>query len=487
MIVEAAFLVTLLVAGTALLRALGMSGWPTLPLGFLSGTALYIVIGTVQAVAGLTTSPLFTVTACAGVGLGLWSWRRNHVSVGELVSKDLLLGVALVVSLVMFFRSVHLVNWHTDSFRYLLTSFLIAGGNFDSVTVNLVDKRLLAAPLLHAPARLGGESYLRSASPIIALCVLASLFWFCREGLRSRLGVAAASTVAVVATGMLLTMNRFVFNAFYVNSHLLVAVAVLLVSGTAWLAVVRDDGDDAALLGSHLLALPLLVVSRAEGALLAALLLVPVVVHPGLSRAWRVGGPLVLAGSIFVWHGFALTVHRSEAGSVPLSVQGMLGLAAALLLAAVVLWWGWLQRWLRYAVGMTEIGLWVALIVLAVRDPQVLIDSLQATYSNVVLNEGSWGPSLVFLLVLIIYVLAMSRAGDRLLLRFPLTSFVPFVFILAYLREGAYRVGHGDSLNRMIIHVVPLMVLFVGSSVAADRWSRGSEDAPAKPATAGRS
>ena len=47
------------------------------------------------------------------------------------------------------------------------------------------------------------------------------------------------------------------------------------------------------------------------------------------------------------------------------------------------------------------------------------------------------------------------------MLRFPLTTFVPFVFLMAYFREGSYRVGLADSLNRMIMHVVPLAILLL--------------------------
>ncbi|TVR86211.1 MAG: hypothetical protein EA416_15680, partial [Trueperaceae bacterium] len=39
--------------------------------------------------------------------------------------------------------------------------------------------------------------------------------------------------------------------------------------------------------------------------------------------------------------------------------------------------------------------------------------------------------------------------------------FLPQAFVIAYLRDAAYRVGGGDSLNRMLIQVVPLMVVFV--------------------------
>jgi hypothetical protein len=42
--------------------------------------------------------------------------------------------------------------------------------------------------------------------------------------------------------------------------------------------------------------------------------------------------------------------------------------------------------------------------------------------------------------------------------------------LLAYLREGAYREGPGDSLNRMLLQFVPIAILLVVSALATDRW-----------------
>jgi membrane protein implicated in regulation of membrane protease activity len=49
------------------------------------------------------------------------------------------------------------------------------------------------------------------------------------------------------------------------------------------------------------------------------------------------------------------------------------------------------------------------------------------------------------------------------------TTFLPLVFLLAFLRDGAYRVGATDSLNRMWIQIIPLAVLYVMAAIALDR------------------
>ena len=82
---------------------------------------------------------------------------------------------------------------------------------------------------------------------------------------------------------------------------------------------------------------------------------------------------------------------------------------------------------------------------------------------------------------LVLAVLVLFRVPGQHYLRFPLTTFIPVAFLLAYLREGAYRVGYGDSLARMTMHVVPLAVLYVIAVTVANR-SRPSSGAPAPAA-----
>jgi len=81
----------------------------------------------------------------------------------------------------------------------------------------------------------------------------------------------------------------------------------------------------------------------------------------------------------------------------------------------------------------------------------------------VVLGLGGWGVSMVVLAGLVAAAALLTNAPARIFIRFPLTSFVPVAFILAYLREDSYRVGITDSLNRMIFHILPVAVLFVAS------------------------
>jgi hypothetical protein len=84
-----------------------------------------------------------------------------------------------------------------------------------------------------------------------------------------------------------------------------------------------------------------------------------------------------------------------------------------------------------------------------------------ATEQNLLYGAGGWGFSLLILAVLVLVGVVVARGEAIHFLRFPVTSFVPLGFLLAYLRDLPFRVGAGDSLNRLWIHIVPLAMLFV--------------------------
>jgi hypothetical protein len=51
---------------------------------------------------------------------------------------------------------------------------------------------------------------------------------------------------------------------------------------------------------------------------------------------------------------------------------------------------------------------------------------------------------------------------------------VPLAFLLAYFRGIAFRVGDGDSLNRIVIEFFPVAVLLIVAAVGEGRarWPR---------------
>jgi hypothetical protein len=479
LIVELLSVAAVFTGGCLFVRAAGLTGWPVPAFGLLAGICVQVAVGTVQVVTGLPTWPALTLALTAGLPALWWlvRWRRGQVS--GLPVPSTVLSLVLLAGAVALLRATNMVKWHIDSYTYLMTSSMLANGSYhDGITPVQATKRLLGVSLLHAPAQLAGEFYLRSITPLLAVATVAALVALFRWGTRDRLPPAHVAGFAVLAVLLLVSSNRFVFSAFYLNGHLLVGALILVLAGCGWLLLTGRYAA-APLMALQLVAIPALVVTRPEGTILAGLALLPTLLSRAVPLRHRAAALAVLGVTTAGWQASLLWIYRQHEEPVPLSVTGML--AAGVLLAAAAGLLPRLPQSIRL-LWITEAGLWLALGAFALRDPPILVDSVRATVENVVLDGGAgrWGATLVVLAGLVVIAIGFAWRGRETSLRFAVTTFLPVALLLAYLRdEGAYRVGQYDSLNRMFMQVVPVAVLFVVAAfatVSTRELDRGDDD-----------
>lgn len=477
MIVEVANVIAIQIGGMAVALAAGEHRLRYLiPAGFISGLCVHLLIGASQALLLMQTWPVITIIGTASLPVGWLLFQRRGANIEHPGWMQLGLVVAGAGMAAALFASLDRINFHVDSHEYMAIGALLNAGTFaEGVSLFQIEKRLLVVPLMHAPGNLTGSYYLASVTPLLAIATLLLLAWLCEASLRDRLPQTVTVSVAAGAALLLLTTNRFVQNAFYINGHLLFGALFLLLAGTAWLTVVRRTHEFVAL---QLLAIPVMVLTRAEAPLVVALLIAPIVLDRHRSRAHRIALVITLGGSVAVWQLFLLLLHERREATISLSILGMLTLGVAFLLLSPAVRMRFLEQHQIPLLILVEAGLWATLALAAVRDSQPLRDSLRATYENLLQGVGGWGYSLVFVAAAAALALVATRPEGRLFLRFPLTAFIPLVLLLAYFRDGAYRVGAADSLNRMLIHILPTAILFIATAALTRPGSpRDSEEA----------
>jgi hypothetical protein len=485
MIIELLTVLSIQVGGMAFTLAAGIGQLRfVIPIGFIAGMCIHIIVGALQSVILLQTWPLVTMILTALLPGAWWYLRYRRRVASKPQVRAALVGLALVVAAAGGLHVLDRANLsHVDSHEYLAIGSMLEAGTFqDGVSLFQLEKRMLTVSLQHAPANLSGDYYLASLGPLLGAATVFLLALLCQAGLRSRLGDSSTiPLIAVAAVLLLVTTNRFVLNLFYVNSHLLVGTLLLLLAGTAWVNATRPPGaPDSGLLPIQLVALPVLVIARPEGALLAAIVIAPIVLSRTLPLTHRSALVTVLGGSVVIWQLFLLTLVQDRGGEVTQAIVGMLAFGAFLLATAPLLQWRALEARPLLLLSLIEGLLWGVLLIAVVRDPEPFADSVSATVRNTIEGDGGWGLSLVFLAVLALLALVATRASSRIALRYPVTMFVPLMFLLVYLREGAYRVGPGDSLNRMLIHIVPLTVLFLASTAASKPTWISRAEAPTR-------
>lgn len=443
-----------------------------LPLGIAATTVVELVLlltrlqvarpWSALAVTLVAVVAVATVRARSGRTLGAEDTAVSTISGGRAAAVGLLVlvGVAALTS------AVPLVNLTPDSFRFIPTSHVLStGGDVEGVSLFLLTTRGLALPTTHGLA-VTEFGYLRAVGPLFGLATL-GLLWWSVEVETTRLGGGWSRLLGVAAAVLLLTNSRFLFSTFYLNTHVLFAFLFLLIVVLARSMILHPGSDrgarDAWLVGLAAAGLALL---RAEGPLVAALALAPLVLDGAVPLRRRQISLVVFAVVVTAWQlGMLLPISLADPQSLNVSVVG-LGIFGAVLLALAP-FLGLLVPRVPRPLLVIHVVVWLAMIGLGLQSPRLVRDSAVATAQNVG-GAGLWGVSLVVLAVLVGVGVLLRRVPAEQAFVFPLATFVPLAVLLAILRDAAYRLGPGDSLNRMLIHFVPVAILALSLSVVGE-------------------
>jgi len=426
--------------------------WLALPIGLV----IYVVAGLVTLLLGVFSVWLIVLVVTSLVLALAWH-RRDEMSLDR--RQVLVLGATGLVTIVvgLLTHELHLTKMSEDSIRMIETSSAIAQG------VPLSDlPTALAYPLFvslaHTPAStLTGDLHIEALTPALGVACIAAFAMMLREILRERGPNPPWSPIVIwVSTLAAASGYLMIYQIFYVNGHLLFGLFMAVFVGSAWLTATRDEAQWAVLLVPALLGLVLL---RLEGPIVAAVAIVPFVALETISFRVRLlvtstfcVAVLTLFGTLF---GLGYAGRILDDGIIAATLGVAVGLLALLALS----------RW-RRAEGFVRISPWVSLVVLAVAAvgvtalrPQHMMEAASAMFENVV-RSGQWGATLIGLPALVVIAAFALRVRFPTLWYVPVLGFVPLIYVMAYFRKP-YRVGWGDSANRMMTHILLLAVMFV--------------------------
>jgi hypothetical protein len=261
--------------------------------------------------------------------------------------------------------------------------------------------------------------------------------------------------VTVLAGAFALSSNRIVYDAFYVNSHGLVMSAFLLLVLGAYRA-----RSDRGWLITAAVAAAVIVPARPEGVLVVFLGVLPVLTDPELDRRDRLTLGVPIAAITGIWFGAGLWAARGAFTADPRdTVLGGL-LVGGVILALAALPLGRLETHRQRIPAMVLIAMTAFLVLESIATPAIMRDALAATAQNM-FGRGLWGVTWPVLIVASVIAYSTSRFLNDRVFTIPMAGYAVLFFMLAYLREGTYRVGEGDSGNRVLAHVVLVAITYV--------------------------
>lgn len=461
-IASEAFLVALLaLGGGALVPArLGSVIRPLIGLPIAAGTVAVVTLLLLGvAPAAIRAAPLLVVALLLGI-LVLAAWSTPRVAgdrFAAMVPVALILGSATIVARL---RGAFVIS--PDSVDYLARAASVARGVPGALAHNplVLEKRGLALPALHALGHWVGAAGLVGLGGALMVClvglIVASIF------LRRPpdLGSGRAPVMAAAAVALLLSTQWVISLLLYLNSHALVAcalVALLLLQDPVSGRWPSDTIPVLVMLAS------LVVLARPEGIVLVA----AVFLAAGLEVQGRHGlgpSPVWLAIAIVAALWFTVVTGANLAAGAEVPWRLGVGIAVPLVLAALAAALPFTDLLGRPVIRGSVLALTSAILFCAAVafDFERQQRSLAAVVGNTFGGTGSWGPLPAVVLLL---VLATAIWSGRNALRHPAVALTIFgitaLLSLATVREGAYRVGPGDSFNRMLLHLLPVILVAV--------------------------
>jgi len=428
--------------------------WLSIP----TGVAMYMIAALCLVLLTGTLSPLIALSVALGLGIvamGIAA-RSQRLSPRDVRRVGIALGVVTLTVFVS--RVVHLTRLSPDSLRYLLAATDLVRPNAleEMHTADLLIRQI-GLPSLHSFYPNVDRDYLASIAPLFGVSGIGLFTWLTWQATsgssrRRRLLMVGA---AVTFVG---TSNRLVYDSFYINTHIQMAVYLLIAVAGSWWAVSREKSGWAWPAG---LALAGALLLRPEAPLVVAIILVTV----AASRAsWSVRA-MVSIPPVFVtgiWYGIALWQNANSGDRVSLTAP-VFGSLLAVSMAAMAVAVGGLRRARPVAAWFDRIGLGgigLLLAVFAVNNRDVVADSIVATFRNLT-YDGAWLLTWVGALGLLGVALTVHRVPDGRLWTVPIVGFGLLYWLLPLLREGAWRVGAGDSGNRILAHILAVVVVFL--------------------------
>jgi hypothetical protein len=460
MINEIAIAIALTVAGSGVLTAVrrdvtpAARCWLSIPIG----AAVYLTVGLVWLVFVGTLDPLPVLLAAIGVGMVVAAAMiiRGGMTRAEL--GWILVGIGVAVVTVLVARTWHLTRLTPDSLRYLLASNdLVLPDGLQQMNATDLMTRQIGLPALHSLSDLSDRRYLASLGPLFGVFGFGLFVWLTLQ-VTGRMGERKSRVALVGAAALfLVASNRLVYDSFYINTHIQMAAYLLIAVAGAWLAV---SGRSRWAVPAGL-ALAVTLMFRPEAPLVVVIVLVTVAASRA-SQKIRLAMALPALAVGAVWYGLGLWPNASGGDEISPTAPVFAGLVAIGLATILCLVSGserarpW-ARWLDVA-GLAGLALMLAFFVAT--EPGVFATSFESTARNLT-RDGFWLLTWVAVVPMLLVALVVETVPDGRMWTVPILGFALLYWALPYLREGAWRVGTGDSGNRILAHFLAVTVLFL--------------------------
>lgn len=440
--------------------------------GFLWGSLIWVLLVICLLILGVpltATSTGLGLLLLTGAAL-VWHIRRGswqHIAGQAWRGSAGIAGLMFIIIVVIAQFNNSIVS--PDSTYMLQTaSQLISDGLADHVVADL-SSRSIFLPAMHSAANLFGMDYFYSLQPLY-FSIFCLTFVYLAVMAMAHIGVSRPwQSIILLTVGIVWFSSYFViYQALYIHTNFNSGLYLLVGIGCFWLAHTTTQQDWLLLGAAAMIGFTLW---RVEAPLFAVLFLGIWFAGNQVPYRSRWQSIMVYSVPVFIWYavlwlrlGSLETVHLDPM-RVVLILLAIAGLNGVVFFSNRA----WLYRWLlRFRLVLLVAGLTLVLLVLVYLKGWHMWESFLNLIDDMLPLRGWWwggiwlfaGVSLAYLLL---NQLLRRRPFLPLEFYFLTTTLVFYQMMLAlvFLRRNPYYVGLQDSGNRMLAHILPLILFYL--------------------------
>jgi hypothetical protein len=472
MFAQTGFIIGLQVLG--ILWGLALKKWLDVRLmavsGFLWGALTWILLSLPVAIlfdSAYTATTMFSLIAVTGIIL-LFVAIREQPSQTELAWSFGTLVIFSLFTMIFVLNNFAILSY--DSYTLVLLGQQI--GFFEEINLNISTSLAswgVFMPLLHAASVFLDIDYLYALQPMFAISGLASIFYFIYHSLgKQNQKIGIRILVSCLAITGISSTYFLVFESVYIHNNLLSAIYLFLFVALAWNSL-QDQSSSMLFLG--LVALSGFVLLRTETSLTAVIFLFLLISYYSSDRDKQVKQLGIIAFSIFVFIWYLYLFLAIGTGTDILSPSKIVILVIPYIGLLVVIWLSKRKEWEKRLPHIPLLLLYVFLVgalIVGLLKPEHMATSLTVMVKNMfdfnferweITWYGRWGITWFVFVILGLLALAWPKINHEKFLSYGIILFLILIYLFAFARNP-YRLGFGDSANRMLTHIVPIIVFY---------------------------
>lgn len=371
-----------------------------------------------------------------------------------------LLSVVTIFCLSIIFYKLSILILSADSFWLVHFSKELAMGNFEHGNVVLTMWGVFLSAI-HANSDLLKTYIFYNYMPLMSFSLLLVYLFTLNQVFDSyHFQSQFRKTFLVVSLCLLLLSNLFIYSFFVIHTGMISALFLFLFSAH-WLWYVESQKEShiffahVALLGFSLMRIE----SPLIGFVFLALFLNACNIEIKKKQIFM--GSFL--GIFFIWYSFLLfhiPMEHDLLGHAEIKIMLLFCFLGLIFVSLLTL--NLFQKIFQYLTQNIILILVLGILGLIAYKPTHMLLSFSHIIQNLFVT-GSWGLCWYFLLTVYIYLRYVVKKSRLKELDFILiVSGVYFLFTYAIvITRVPYRLGEGDSANRMILHIFPLVVFYI--------------------------